>query len=162
MLLRYERLQDYCFKCGRLGHVLRECLKVEGERDFKSEDSLRLSVWLRASSPPKKARYGSGRLFVRNRGGQTGRKGSFQAPRDKGLVGCSVSENVCVQPDMECSESLNFNNSGSVLMGPSEVVQVVNIDNKDMEVGLIDGPELLGATGLLHIPCVPDHVLAQD
>ncbi|KAK1583442.1 hypothetical protein Q3G72_023846 [Acer saccharum] len=24
MLLRYERLQDYCFKCRRIGHVIRE------------------------------------------------------------------------------------------------------------------------------------------
>ncbi|KAK1576618.1 hypothetical protein Q3G72_015288 [Acer saccharum] len=76
MLLRYERLQDYCFKCGRLGHVLRECLEEGEERDVKSEECLRLCVWLRALSPPRKARYGGGRPFERNRGRQTGNSGN--------------------------------------------------------------------------------------
>ncbi|KAK2657144.1 hypothetical protein Ddye_010196 [Dipteronia dyeriana] len=76
MLFRYEKLQDSCFKCGRLDLGLRECLEKGGERDVKSEDSLRLSVWLRASSPPKIFGYGRGRFSDRNRGRQKGNTGN--------------------------------------------------------------------------------------
>ncbi|KAK1577474.1 hypothetical protein Q3G72_022068 [Acer saccharum] len=67
------------------GHVLRECLEEEGKRDVKSEDSLRLCVWLRTTSPPKKARYVSGRPFERNRGRNIERSGNnfFSSPTDR-------------------------------------------------------------------------------
>lgn len=113
---------------------MRECLEVGEERDVKSEDCLRLSIWLRALSPPKKAKYGGGRPFDRNRGRQygnsgntlffqsTGRssenwrgtnngapgflpgggqKGSHQEPREKGLVGRFIAEEVCIVTDKE-------------------------------------------------------------
>ncbi|KAK3188198.1 hypothetical protein Dsin_027759 [Dipteronia sinensis] len=31
MLLRYERLPDHCFSCGRFSHKIRECTNLEGE-----------------------------------------------------------------------------------------------------------------------------------
>ncbi|KAK4843883.1 hypothetical protein QYF36_013913 [Acer negundo] len=112
----------------KLGHVLRECLEVEEARDVKSEDSLRLSVCLRASSPLKKDRYGSGRSFDRNWGKQKenpsgyGREGSCQDPREKGLMGYVGSENVCTQPDMECLGGSGVNNCGYVMMGQIDEV----------------------------------------
>ncbi|KAK0592160.1 hypothetical protein LWI29_014327 [Acer saccharum] len=54
ILLRYERLLDYCFKCSRLGHSMRECTDIGDIKDVTSEANMRLNVWLRTVSPPKK------------------------------------------------------------------------------------------------------------
>ncbi|KAK0580269.1 hypothetical protein LWI29_000129 [Acer saccharum] len=53
MLLRYERLKDYCFKCSRLGHSFNDCIEP-GDREDTTEAMARLNVWLRAESPPKR------------------------------------------------------------------------------------------------------------
>ncbi|TXG56668.1 hypothetical protein EZV62_017981 [Acer yangbiense] len=55
MLLRYERLFDYCFRCGRLGHIMEECADENNSTEVHSEATRRLRVWLRASSPPKRS-----------------------------------------------------------------------------------------------------------
>ncbi|KAK3221285.1 hypothetical protein Dsin_008310 [Dipteronia sinensis] len=61
MLLLYERLPDYYFKCGRLGHTMRECFMEGEKRDVKSETSLRLGMWLLAVCPPKRPHVCKGR-----------------------------------------------------------------------------------------------------
>ncbi|TXG70470.1 hypothetical protein EZV62_005405 [Acer yangbiense] len=50
LLLRYERLMDYCFKCGRLEHSLRECVESGEVKVIISEAQMRLNVWLRAQN----------------------------------------------------------------------------------------------------------------
>ncbi|KAL5852251.1 hypothetical protein ACOSQ3_007369 [Xanthoceras sorbifolium] len=55
MILRYERLPDFCSHCGRLGHVLCECV----EADIPSLVNPHLSEyggWLHASSPVRNRR----------------------------------------------------------------------------------------------------------
>ncbi|TXG48177.1 hypothetical protein EZV62_027471 [Acer yangbiense] len=54
MLLRYERLLDFCFKCSRLGHSMRECIEVRDVKEVTSEANVRLNIWLRAVSPSKR------------------------------------------------------------------------------------------------------------
>ncbi|KAL5824982.1 hypothetical protein ACOSQ3_021045 [Xanthoceras sorbifolium] len=54
MLLRYERLLEYCFHCGAIRHTFRECSQAEilgneGEGVDKFQDG----SWLRATSPTR-------------------------------------------------------------------------------------------------------------
>ncbi|KAK3189422.1 hypothetical protein Dsin_028983 [Dipteronia sinensis] len=53
MLLRYEILLDYCFGCGRIGHIADECSDEENLKEVPSEATRSLHVWLRATSSPK-------------------------------------------------------------------------------------------------------------
>ncbi|KAK2646961.1 hypothetical protein Ddye_022156 [Dipteronia dyeriana] len=56
ILLRYERLQDYCFKCRRIVHCIRECLEEGDNKVVTLEENYRLCMWLRTGSPQKKFR----------------------------------------------------------------------------------------------------------
>jgi hypothetical protein len=54
---KYERLPNFCFVCGRIGHQLKECdeagdLEEAGYEDLE-EKELGFGPWLRASPLPK-------------------------------------------------------------------------------------------------------------
>lgn len=44
--VEYEKLPDFCFYCGRLGHSYKECEKYEGQ----SKQDLAYRPWLKALS----------------------------------------------------------------------------------------------------------------
>lgn len=57
VFFRYERLQNFCFACGRLGHQLKDCEEAvdqdeEGYEEVEEKD-LPFGPWLRASLLPK-------------------------------------------------------------------------------------------------------------
>ncbi|KAK3182824.1 hypothetical protein Dsin_030110 [Dipteronia sinensis] len=67
MLLRYERLLDHSYQCGRLGHVVRECsLAIEG--DGSKDYNLVFGPWLKVPSPVKTWQYISQREGQRTGG----------------------------------------------------------------------------------------------
>lgn len=44
--IKYERLSTFCFTCGIIGHIKRDCLKVtEDEKEVEKQQG----AWLRAS-----------------------------------------------------------------------------------------------------------------
>ncbi|KAL5823584.1 hypothetical protein ACOSQ3_021568 [Xanthoceras sorbifolium] len=50
LLLRYERLPEYYFHCGQLGHTVRECLSVASTTE-ETNQNYEYGAWLRATSP---------------------------------------------------------------------------------------------------------------
>ncbi|KAL5823176.1 hypothetical protein ACOSQ4_021076 [Xanthoceras sorbifolium] len=56
LLLRYERLTEFCFQCGVVGHVVRECQLANDIGGSRAVPTYKFGDWLRAESPPK-ARY---------------------------------------------------------------------------------------------------------
>ena len=50
LLVLYERLPDFCFCCGIIGHQFKECVLYEGQ----SKENLPYEVYMRALSKAKK------------------------------------------------------------------------------------------------------------
>ncbi|KAL2920989.1 hypothetical protein RDABS01_012480 [Bienertia sinuspersici] len=53
--IKYERLGDFCYFCGRLGHIYRDCSFYTGEENNGKGTVYRYGPWLRAS-PLKRSR----------------------------------------------------------------------------------------------------------
>ncbi|KAL5864153.1 hypothetical protein ACOSQ3_001667 [Xanthoceras sorbifolium] len=53
LLLRYERLTEYCFHCGVVGHVVRECQLAHDSSGSSSVPEFKFGAWMHAESPPK-------------------------------------------------------------------------------------------------------------
>ncbi|TXG57107.1 hypothetical protein EZV62_018420 [Acer yangbiense] len=49
MLLRYERLPNICFKCGRIGHTTNECQSEELNPVVDGVEKLLFGAWMKAS-----------------------------------------------------------------------------------------------------------------
>ncbi|PON70694.1 Zinc knuckle CX2CX4HX4C [Trema orientale] len=46
---RYEKLPYFCFTCGRIGHLLKECLE-EGSQNLISLNCFPYGIWMKASN----------------------------------------------------------------------------------------------------------------
>ncbi|KAL5814649.1 hypothetical protein ACOSQ4_025290 [Xanthoceras sorbifolium] len=84
-LVRYERLPDFCFACGYVGHSFRDCSNSEAKHEALHSHAPKFGSWLRA--PPPERYFGR-----KQRGGVTGggveEEGSCKKTEDGGKRQC--------------------------------------------------------------------------
>lgn len=124
ILLLYERLPEFCFSCGRVGHTFRDC-----EEDNSVNMSHKFGAWLRAS-------FHSGSTRTRN--GRGTREGSGQHNSPRNMTESEVGEPLGPPNSILGQEShhqTNPSNSLSQLVEPYQDVGVSDTggDNMRME-----------------------------
>ncbi|KAL5854858.1 hypothetical protein ACOSQ4_004660 [Xanthoceras sorbifolium] len=62
LLLRYEKMPEFYFVCGMIGHSSRECPSLETSADGLLHDNHKYGTWLRANSPPRDRQLRTGRF----------------------------------------------------------------------------------------------------
>ncbi|KAK1550953.1 hypothetical protein Q3G72_027583 [Acer saccharum] len=158
MLLRYERLQNYCFKCRRIDHGIRE-YPLEGDiREVTLEANYWLCMWLRTGSPPKKTQNRFRRQENVNMGTYMGSHGvKKNQEKEKGHL---ISKDSCIGSLEEArGVQSGKNKPREAENGLAMCIDSGDIEGEDQRLRSSKGGE---GDNVNVMPIVVDQVISQD
>ncbi|TXG54199.1 hypothetical protein EZV62_019455 [Acer yangbiense] len=130
--LKYERVPEFCFACGRLGHGIKECLDEKAMKDALDGSIIKYGSWLKApiSDKPK------------NRGGMFGNASSSKR---------SKSREISQEIEGDGSVSLRSGSRSSqieVSEASAAATQLMVKDKSKINLAVTEG---VGPSGLLDV-----------
>ncbi|TXG60826.1 hypothetical protein EZV62_012189 [Acer yangbiense] len=81
LLLRYKKLPEYCFHCGRLGHSFSDCGLRKENHARPMDVDFEFGAWLRVLNPPRSHKSSSGRRFRGSEGSSSQSGRSLSPPQ---------------------------------------------------------------------------------
>ncbi|TXG46295.1 hypothetical protein EZV62_028202 [Acer yangbiense] len=109
MNLKYERLPEFCFACGKIGHGIKECQDVDARNTALEGSQNKFGSWLKASIPdhlkPRSGVYNDETLSKRTRSmaesrESEGDRSSSQTEKRKETLSTDVGIGSSRQNDM--------------------------------------------------------------
>ncbi|TXG46618.1 hypothetical protein EZV62_027882 [Acer yangbiense] len=127
--LKYERLPEFCYACGQIGHGRNECNDEEAKREAIKGPITKFGSWMRASSS-EKVKFKS----PSNGSGGSSEKGGFMGEsREQGKTGTSTSG----------STSLAVQKGGAISPVTESLIKATREQVKTLGSGPKEGEELL-------------------
>ncbi|KAK4853233.1 hypothetical protein QYF36_005688 [Acer negundo] len=87
MPLKYERLLDFCFRYGFLGHTVKDCLEKALRDGKRSKEEFLFGLWMRAFAPARRNGSGGRNWESHNGNGPNmGNSNLEKSPKGKGML----------------------------------------------------------------------------
>ncbi|KAK4851051.1 hypothetical protein QYF36_012042 [Acer negundo] len=68
MLVKYERLPDFNFRCWILGYIIKDCYDKPKDLEAANGEEFLFGFWMRASAPSRRSRNGGRKWLLDERG----------------------------------------------------------------------------------------------
>ncbi|TXG71534.1 hypothetical protein EZV62_000113 [Acer yangbiense] len=117
MLLRYERLPNFCFKCGIIGHVKIECQSEDQNSVVDGENKTLYGIWMKATGSFK-------RHYFQNCGGRNVYHDHYSNSFTKGGSDENMPKSVLALNGVNVEEDKGKHKE---LMGDSSMIEAPNI-----------------------------------
>ncbi|KAK3225745.1 hypothetical protein Dsin_005607 [Dipteronia sinensis] len=135
--LKYERLPDFCYACGRIGHITKDCTDEEAKKMALDGLTTKYGLWLKAHVPEKmRSRFQgpfSGSSLDRDRPGE-------KEPEVSGNRSLSSRPGSLVSQNVESEKAVTVARKETAEAYSETLIPVKGLGPSQPEKMVLDGP----------------------